>query len=67
VMQCLTGGQGVRVRAVSVHYLDMDVRVNVKFKVKTKALSMFSIRHHVMCVMSGGLAPQIRNIDTSWM
>jgi len=67
VMQCLTGGQGVRVREVSVHCLGMDVRVNVKFKVKAKALSMFSIRHHVMCVMNGGLAPRIRNIDTSWV
>jgi len=67
VMQCLTGGQRVRVRAVSVHCLGMEVRANVKFKVKTKALSMFCIRHRVMCVMSGGLVSRIRNIDTSWM
>lgn len=49
MMQCLTGGQGVRVRAVSFHCLGMEVRVNVKVKVKAKALSVFSIRHHVMC------------------
>lgn len=67
MMQCLTVGQGVSVRVVRVHCLGMEVGVNVKFKVKAKALSMFSIRHHVMCVMSGGLAPRIRNLDTSWM
>jgi hypothetical protein len=49
VVQCLTGGQRVRVRAVSAHCLGIEVRVNVKVKGKAKALSMFSIRHHVMC------------------
>ena len=36
-------------RAVSVHCLGMEVRVHVKVKVKAKTLSIFSIRHHMMC------------------
>jgi len=48
-MQCLTGGQGVRVRAVSVHSLDTEVKVNVKVTIRAKALSICSVRHHVMC------------------